>query len=404
MKISELGMKGKATLLVATFVLGFLVFGALSFSTVREVRVGGARYTEIVDGMDLMADAMPPKLFIVESYLSTYLMQDASRDRTTKEMIEDVKGFKKEFEASCKRWNETYQDGAIASLLRGDVTSTAEDIFESIVKNLAPALESGDSQAIADANKALAEQFTDHKTAIDELVRLVREQNDADKAAAVSVASSRTWMLMLIGFGVMGGVLAISFWLRQSIAAQELLDLDNAGKMDAINRSQAIIEFDLQGNIVSANDNFLATLGYSLDEIKGKHHSMFVEESYRNSSEYRNFWPSLARGTVSSGEFQRYGKGGKMVWIQANYSPILGHGGKPIKVVKYAVDITAQKVAAVELRHKVDSILEVVNAAAAGDLTQSISVSGDDAIGQMGVGLERFFRDLRNSVASIAHR
>src|SRR6476620_11312294 len=98
----------------------------------------------------------------------------------------------------------------------------------------------------------------------------------------------------------------------------------------------------MDGTILSANENFLKTLGYRLDEIKGKHHSMFVEDSLRRSPEYREFWEKLNRGEFVAGSFKRLGKGGTEVWIQASYNPILDMNGKPFKVVKYASDITSQ--------------------------------------------------------------
>ena len=190
---------------------------------------------------------------------------------------------------------------------------------------------------------------------------------------------------------------------------------DNAGQLAAIGKSQAVIEFKMDGTIVSANENFLKALGYTLDEIKGRHHSMFVEEAFRNSAEYREFWAKLNRGEYVADEFKRIGKGGKEIWIQASYNPILDVNSKPCKVVKYATDITEQvriknevaqgaereKVVAQELKQKVDSILAVVAAAAQGDLTQDVTVSGSDAIGQMGEALGKFFADLRQSMGSI---
>src|SRR5262249_51871721 len=151
-------------------------------------------------------------------------------------------------------------------------------------------------------------------------------------------------------------------------------------------KSQAIIEFQLDGTVLTANDNFLRTLGYSLDEVKGRHHSMFVTENYRRSSEYREFWAKLGRGEYDANEYLRIGKGGKEIWIQASYNPIFDEKGKPYKVVKYATDISAakkleaevreaqarEKQQAEELRGKVDSMLDVVNSAAKGDLTQSV--------------------------------
>ncbi|MBX2851226.1 MAG: PAS domain-containing protein [Phycisphaeraceae bacterium] len=119
---------------------------------------------------------------------------------------------------------------------------------------------------------------------------------------------------------------------------QKLRDLE--GQAQAIDRSQAVIEFELDGTIITANDNFLNTLGYTLGEIQGKHHSMFVTPEYAASPEYQMLWTKLNRGEFEAGEFKRLGKGGEEVWIQASYNPILGEDGKPFKVVKYASDIT----------------------------------------------------------------
>src|SRR5882724_6159933 len=118
---------------------------------------------------------------------------------------------------------------------------------------------------------------------------------------------------------------------------------DLRGQVAAIGRSQAVIEFTLDGKILTANDNFLNALGYSLDEIKDKHHSMFVDPTYRQSAEYRKFWEKLGRGEFDAGQYKRIGKGGKEIWIQASYNAILDRRGRPFKVVKYASDITAQK-------------------------------------------------------------
>jgi len=126
------------------------------------------------------------------------------------------------------------------------------------------------------------------------------------------------------------------------------LAADSSGQLAAIGKSQAVIEFQMDGIVVTANDNFLKTLGYSLDEVKGKHHSMFVDEAYRNSGDYREFWAKLNRGEYQAGEYKRIGKGGKEVWIQASYNPIMDGDGKPFKVVKYATDVTEQVKARVE--------------------------------------------------------
>lgn len=310
---------------------------------------------------------------------------------------------------------------------------------------------------------------------------------------------------------------------------------EEATLLEAIGKSQAVIEFEMDGTIVTANDNFLNTVGYTIDEIRGRHHSMFVPDEIRNSAEYRDFWSRLNRGENLPGEYKRVGKGGKQIVIQASYNPIADASGRLVKVVKFASDITQmarsraeaaqirsmmeqapinvmfadrdfkivyanaasfktlkeiehllpvkseqligqsidvfhkrpehqrkllgdpknlphraniqiaaetldllvspiydenkqfvgsmvtwevitkrlkmeqdakdaaqrEQQNAQELQRKVDSLLSVVNAAAAGDLTAEITIKGDDAIGQMGAGLQRFIDDLRGNIISI---
>lgn len=127
------------------------------------------------------------------------------------------------------------------------------------------------------------------------------------------------------------------------ITQEKFEHADLKGKVDAISRSQAVIEFKPDGTILDANDNFLNTVGYSLDEIQGQHHSMFANTEYAESHEYKQFWVQLREGNFDSGQYKRFGKGGKEVWIQASYNPIFDPSGKVVKVVKFASDITAEK-------------------------------------------------------------
>ncbi|MCG2630600.1 PAS domain-containing methyl-accepting chemotaxis protein [Bradyrhizobium sp. WYCCWR 13023] len=126
------------------------------------------------------------------------------------------------------------------------------------------------------------------------------------------------------------------------VTAEKLKNADRAGQLEAIDKAQAVIEFNMDGTIITANTNFLAALGYSLAEIKGKHHSMFVEPGERDGAAYREFWAALNRGQYQAGEYKRIGKGGKEVYIQASYNPIFDLNGRPYKVVKYATDVTKQ--------------------------------------------------------------
>ncbi len=126
--------------------------------------------------------------------------------------------------------------------------------------------------------------------------------------------------------------------LGDDSACKELAD-----KMEAVNRAQAVIEFDLSGNILHANDNFLGLMGYRLEEVVGQHHSIFVEEEYRRTQEYQSFWSNLSRGQHFVSEYRRVTKSKEAVWIHASYNPLLDENGKPYKVVKFATDITANK-------------------------------------------------------------
>jgi methyl-accepting chemotaxis protein len=140
------------------------------------------------------------------------------------------------------------------------------------------------------------------------------------------------------------------------VTRSKLRGMADASKIAASDRAQAVIEFNLDGTVRTANDNFLRALGYSLDEIKGKHHSMFVPQTERDSAAYREFWTKLNRGEYQAGEYKRIGRGGKDVWIIASYNPMLDETGKPFGVVKFATDVTEQKLKNADLSGQIDAI------------------------------------------------
>ncbi|MDE1902084.1 MAG: PAS domain-containing protein, partial [Alphaproteobacteria bacterium] len=129
-----------------------------------------------------------------------------------------------------------------------------------------------------------------------------------------------------------------------------------AAKLAALDKSQATIEFKMDGTIITANENFLNAMGYTLEEVQGKHHSIFIEPAYRESAEYRQFWANLNRGEYQMAEYKRIGKGGKEVWIEASYNPILGRNGKPYKVVKFATDVTKKKMEYADFLGQINAI------------------------------------------------
>ena len=126
------------------------------------------------------------------------------------------------------------------------------------------------------------------------------------------------------------------------ITASKLRNAEYEGKVRAIDRAQAVIEFALDGTVITANENFLDTFGYSLDEVVGKHHRIFCEPGFADTPEYAEFWQKLGRGEYEAGEFKRIGKDGTEIWLQASYNPIFDIEGKPLKVVKFASDITGE--------------------------------------------------------------
>ena len=196
------------------------------------------------------------------------------------------------------------------------------------------------------------------------------------------------------------------------ITNRKIQELDAHGKMNAVDRSQAVIEFGMDGSIIGANDNFLKTMGYASDEIVGRHHRMFVDEVERESERYRDFWAGLNRGEFYSGEYRRMGKGGREVWLHGCYNPVFNAQGKPVKVLKFAVDITKrtqelqssvhlEQQRANDMEHKANALLKVVASASEGNLSQTIDIGGDDVVGRIAGGLRKLLNDLRGSMTSI---
>ncbi|MBB4105635.1 methyl-accepting chemotaxis protein [Allorhizobium borbori] len=137
--------------------------------------------------------------------------------------------------------------------------------------------------------------------------------------------------------------------IATDITCAKAKTLDDAGKLEALSRSQAIIEFKPDGTIIDANENFLSVLGYTRDEIVGRHHSMFCEPAYAHSAAYAAFWTKLAAGQFQTDQFTRITKTGEEVFIQASYNPIFDEAGKVTKVVKFATDISGRVKAMNEL-------------------------------------------------------
>ncbi|TWI67355.1 methyl-accepting chemotaxis sensory transducer with Pas/Pac sensor [Pseudoduganella lurida] len=183
---------------------------------------------------------------------------------------------------------------------------------------------------------------------------------------------------------------------------------EHAGLVQAIEKSQAVVEFDMNGILLSANANFLSLLGYQLADVQGEHHRVFCDDEYASSLEYRKFWQKLNRGEYDSGRYKRLGADGRPVWIQATYNPIFDLNGNPYKVVKFATDITEQVELEVSVeqnaaadRRKVSMLLDHVERASAGDLTATIDIEGSEPIDMLGAGVAKMISDLRGVIAHV---
>lgn len=203
------------------------------------------------------------------------------------------------------------------------------------------------------------------------------------------------------------------------ITVAKLRNADFEGQVAAINKSQAVIEFNLDGTIRTANENFLNAAGYSLDEIVGKHHRMFVLPQDANQDSYRVFWDDLRSGRSQTASYQRVGKGGKTVWLQASYTPILDPSGRPFKIVKFASDVTKtileqqaseraererneeDRRRSEEQQVKVEAVLNIVNAIARGDFNIQVPDLGNDAVGQVAAALSQAVESIKSTLLEV---
>ena len=187
------------------------------------------------------------------------------------------------------------------------------------------------------------------------------------------------------------------------VTQTKLRNADFEGKLNGISKAQAVIEFTLDGKILAANDNFLSALGYGLDEIKGKHHRMFCEETYTKSNEYREFWDNLARGEFVSQRFKRISKSGSEVWIQASYNPIYDMNGKPYKVVKFATNITKQVQNQLELANVINRLADDFKNSSKEIADRSTHVAqGTQSLGATTEEMSASIEELTQSIQSIA--
>ena len=399
--VRSLSIKSKLLVLVGTFVLGLVVFGYVSRATLNLAKVNGPLYQQIVRDKDLLADVMPPPAFLLETYLVAHQMCRVNDARDAEQLIERYNALKEEYCARLAVWQSSVLQPATRKVLFDESRPPADAFFEVMEQKLIPAIQRNDlPEANTVLTSLLTPQYDEHRDAIDNLVMRTSQGVSAYESTVANLISYRTSFLFGTGIAVVIIGCALAFYIIRSILNQirmvietlksvaegdlsrrmdsgdktefgslsvvvnEMItsleesekNLDAAGQIAAIRKSQSVIEFSVDGTILDANEILLNTTGYRLDEVKGQHHRMFVEPSERNSTEYAQFWRDLRDGKSQSAEYKRIGKGNKEVWIHATYNPINDANGKPFKIVKFASEITTQKLKSADYEGQIAAI------------------------------------------------
>lgn len=452
----NLSLASKFCVLIVVMLAGFGTLGCLAYNTIENVRINGDVYSKVIQGKDLIADILPPPLYIVEPDLVAHRIVDEDDEGRLAKLIDRSKTLQNEYQTRLDYWRKNLPSGELTDLLRKAETESNAylDQFSGPFLGL---VSKGDR---AEARKLLhgpmRDAFKRHQKLIYDLVASTEKQNTKTEDDAIRFASTRVTTLIVIGFAVSAIVttlcVCLALNLRHSLGetvrvmeamtkgdlTQRLVvnSTDELGRMgaavnraieatrgkveiaaviSALDKSLASIEFTPEGTIRTANDNFLKAIGYPLDEIKGRHHSIFVDEATRNSAEYAQFWTRLHKGESQAGEFRRVCKNGAVIWLQSSYTPILDASGKPFKIVNYANDVTTQvqlreevrerveqeKRQADELRQRVAMIVSAADLLSQGDFSHELPNLGDDSIGQMSKALNTAVQSVRGTLAEV---
>jgi methyl-accepting chemotaxis protein len=435
-------IQGRLVLLGAVAILALLGTGWNARSTVEAVRINGPAYERIDTHKDLINDLSPPALNVVRTMLLVTGVDPGARPEVIATVLEQYGKEKADFQKAEAAWRDRLPDGPERTILMERVIPQGASFYDIADRELIPALRGGAKEK-ATVDKVVAERLAPlHKqqaesvrALMDATERKLKQEQDAATelvgsragTQGVILLSTLTILVVVVGLTVRGvrAKTADTIATVQAIAAGDYARRMDEGtdefgrvgrhvnemaeilrQVGEINKSQAIVEFKPDGSIVTANARFLYTMGYSLDELRGQHHRLFVEPGFANSPEYHEFWARLGRGEVVTGEFKRVGKGGKDVWLLATYNPIQDRGGHLLKVIKTAADVTEQ----VKLRLDIQRVLKEVGksstalAGAASQLTavsQHMASTAEETAAQAGVASAAAEQVSRN-VATVA--
>ena len=343
-------MSDRAKLLFPVFLCVFTIaaLGWLSWNTMERVKVGGPMDLEINNGKDLMADVSPPPMYLVETHMSVQETADVGNPKAVDLFLAKFQSLRKEYEDCQDYWLKTLPPGEARDLVTGPLNRSAREYFTICESELIPALKAGDEVKAKNlTNGILKEKYQAQRAVVDKVVALTTAQNQTKSTDAAGIVQTNTrlmfGLMILLPLAALG--IAVVIVRKVTSATQAALEsaADFERQVKGMSAVQAVVEFQPDGTILTANERFLTTVGYTLQEIQNRHHSMFVSATNAATNEYKDFWPKLARGEAYSGEFQRIGKGDKTLWLQGIYYPVTDATGKVYKVVKFATDVTATK-------------------------------------------------------------
>jgi len=339
--LRNLSMNSKLLALASVFSIGFILFGATAFSTLQAVKIDGPHYNKIVEDKTLMADILPPPAFIIEASLLSRKLRDATSAEDIASMEAEFSRLQDEYNASIDHWQDHVEDPEVRIELLKRSQEAARKFFDVVNTALIPAAKRQDREAVANLLvNELDGHFRVHFAAIKQVVERNKVIEANDQRLATETTNSMTFLLKLLGGFLLSSILGFTIWLRKDVANQERKSNDYASQLNAVSKSVGVVEFDLNGVVRDANENFLKIVGYTIDELRGKSHEKLVDATRRSGEQEVRLWEELNNGKFQSGDYKRIAKGGGEVWIQGSYNPILDEEGNPYKIMAFVIDST----------------------------------------------------------------
>ncbi len=343
--LSNISMRLKLLMLAGTFAAGFLAFAAVSFFTLSSVKINGTNYQKIIANKDLIADVLPPPMYVVEHLLVCHQIKEAKSEAERNDLLERLVVLERDCKAREKYWQESMPEGTLKTTLFADAMRHGDAFFEVVKGEFIPAVKSGDSARVAAVfENSLNPTFTKHKTAIEQVVAQAAEQSSAEESRVAGLISSSTWTLTALCILVFLGVTAFSVWMGSKISSQ----------------IRAIVEVVKEVASGNLNGNLVVHGTDELSQTAGAINKMIQDLKTQKQRELE----SAQRERQLAEEQQQ------------------------------RADL---------LQAQATSLLASVELAAQGDLTTEIEITSNDAVGQIGQGLNRFLADMRRNITAIAH-